>query len=269
MRLQRKSPQRCLLPSLPAPEMSLLVLRLGAPLMSWSGYRHQLNMGSASPSEALPRKSAIAGLLGAALGQQDTGYGCARELRRLGDMFRLHVRVDSRNPTAEDFQVVGPLPILETPFAERWLRIGTASTARFPSKRAGGNFPTAVSRKDFLSHSEFIVAIEGLPTFIDGWFHAIRKPQFMPYLGRKSCAPTFPFLFGTSHLTSTELFTQLPVVIRHPERRGGSVSFGGYEVTGNYDVHAVTDHAAGYTPPSVFSRECQLAWVKENLDVTP
>lgn len=240
--------------------MTLLVLRLAAPLQSWSGYRHAVNMKFVSPTEALPRKSGVAGLIGAALGPRDVGFGSARDLAAVEERHTLHVRVDVRNASTEDFQVLGPLPTMAHNTAERSHRLSTASTEQLPSSRAAGNFPTTVTRRDFLPHSEFIAAVETDRATAEAWLEALRNPVFMPYLGRRSCAPTFPFILGTYDGSASELFERLPWADRHG--RGGALA--GYEVQGSYDLHHAIEHAAPYTPPSM-PRGGQLAWAKENL----
>ncbi len=244
--------------------MTLLVLRLAAPLQSWSGYRHQLNIQSSVPTEAIPRKSAVSGVIGAALGPDDNGFGSARDLAALGDRYSLSVRVEARNPPTEDFQVLGPLSPEDTDVAERIGRIGSASTARFPSKRGGGNFPTTVSRKDYLSHSEFIAALDTDDATARAWLSALRAPVFMTYLGRKSCAPTFPFVLGVTDASRAEIFAELPHVRRHNERTT-SAQLTGYDITGGYGVHHANAHPAPYTPQNVEQRREQLLWVREHF----
>lgn len=240
--------------------MTVLVLRLAGPLQSWSGYRHAVNMKFVSPTEAVPRKSAVDGLLGAALGPRDHGFGSARDLAAIGGRYSLHVRVDVRNAPTEDFQLLGPLPPGAHAVAERSHRLASASTEQFPPSRATGNFPTTVSRRDFLPHSEFIAAVETDDATAAVWLEALRNPVFMPYLGRKSCAPTFPFILGIHEGTPADLFAHLPWVDRHDTR----APLAGYEVVGGYDQHRAFEHASPYSPPSL-TRTGQLAWAKENL----
>lgn len=244
--------------------MTALVIRLAAPLMSWSGYRHQLNMGSLSPTAALPRKSGINGLIGAALGPRDAGFGSARNLDDVGKRYELHVRVDRRNPGTEDFQVISALPEAAAHNAERAHRIATATTKAFPTKRAGGNFPTAVARREFLSHAEFITVLETDAATANAWHEALRAPAFMPYFGRRSCAPTFPFVLGVSANEAAEVFATLPYVTDDP-RQGRPMVLTGYTVVGDYDFHKATPHPGpGYCPP-VAARKEQLQWIREAM----
>lgn len=248
--------------------MSIVVLRLASPLQSWSGYRLAMNMDSVAPTEAVPRKSAVNGLIGAALG--------SRDLDAIGREYELHVRVERTNPVAEDFQVISPLPGYVSPssrgratqLAERHEKLASATaTTKFPASRNGGNFPTGVSKKDYLSHSEFIVGLDtrGDVARAGRWVTALREPVFMPYLGRKSCPPSFPYVLGVWEGTASDLWTELPHV-RSSQRRpdeGGFTTLRSYLVQGDYDVHA--DSPSEVVVPVVERRAAQLAWVKESL----
>lgn len=222
-----------------------------------------VSMNSVAPTEHVPRKSAINGLVGAALGPVEQGFGSARDLTGIGSRYDLHVRVESRNPTTEDFQVIGPLPERAAALAERSHRLGTATTKALPSKRGGGNFPTTVARRDFLSYFEFLVVLETDADTASSWVRALRNPVFMPYLGRRSCAPSFPFLLGIHAGSSADLFGSLPWVDKYGE---GSerASLVAYEVSGDYDLHRAVEHPIAYTPP-IQTRPGQLAWAKEHL----
>lgn len=245
--------------------MSQIVLRLAGSLQSWAGYRHQVNMTSSVPTAAMPRKSGVSGLLGAALGPQDNGFGSARDLHDLAERFSMHVRIETRNPVAEDFQVLGPLGPQQARRADVMGRLGTASTKEFRNeRRSDGNFATTVSRRDFLSHSEFLVALEGPDDHLDAWWQALRRPVFMPYLGRRSCAPSFPFTLGIHRGPLEELFGSLPHVSRLRSRHDVLPALAGFTVTGGYDLHHENPHSRPYHPPSG-SRSEQLIWVKENL----
>lgn len=244
--------------------MSTIVLRLSAPLQSWSGYRHQLNMSFSVPTATIPRKSAVSGLIGAALGRVDRGFGSASNLLEIGNRFEMSVRVETLNPPVADFQVLSPVPSLHHPVAERAEKIGSATTKAFPTKRGGGNFPTTVSVKDYLPHSEFIAAlhIESDAT-ISAWTQALVEPVFMTYLGRKSCSPTFPFFLGIFDGTPNELFSAIPSVSRGRDRTQESFVLQSYEVSGDYDGHAQslpTTHRVRAT-----SRQDQLEWCTHNL----
>lgn len=244
--------------------MTTVVLRLAGPLQSWSGYRLALNKDSVSPTEALPRKSAVNGLIGAALG--------TRDLEAIGTRYGLHVRVEKTNPATEDYQTLGPLPGFvpravrgrATDFADRSERLATAGRVKeVKSKRDGGNVVkgsyTSISRKDYLAHSEFMVALETRDDeTARRWLAALREPVFMPYLGRKSCPPSFPFILGLWRGDVAHLWRSLPHV-------GDAIGvLRAYLVAGDYDAHSPSDPSI-IEAPVVTDRADQLAWAKEHL----
>jgi CRISPR system Cascade subunit CasD len=233
--------------------MSSLILRLAAPLQSWGGYRLGLNKDSVAPTASLPRKSAISGLIGAATG--------SRDLRGIADSYELYVRVDKSGSLAEDYQVVSPLPAgAPTHHAERWLHLETAGRMKkMPKSRTDGTFETAISRKDYLAHAEFMIAVDSIHA--DEWASAFAAPKFMTFLGRMSCPPSFPFVLGVWDGGPADGLSSIPTINRataDPESvLGLSV------VRGSYETHDV--EAFSVRVPTVATRRQQLEWVKENL----
>lgn len=253
--------------------MSALLLRLAAPLQSWSGYRLQPNSDASTPTGQLPRKSAINGLIGAAIG--------SRALDEIGEQYGLCIRVERTNARTEDYQVLGSLPTRATELAIRHSRLAVASPREQADGniriRSGGNFPTTVTRKDYLSHSEFMVALEtedaGLAV---AWAAAFRTPKFMTYLGRKSCAPSFPFVLGEWKGSVADLWSVLPHVDRDAERKlalsarhkdvaeFADAPLRTYRIDGDYDSHVISGPEVQRVPV-VATRRDQLLWAKENL----
>lgn len=237
--------------------MGSLVLRLAGPVQSWAGYRLLAN-NHLTPTAPVPRKSAVAGLVGACIG--------SRDLDALATVFDLHVRVDRANPMATDFQVVGPLPVAAKPRADRAekLRQVTAS-ASVPGARNGGNFPTGTALRGFLPHCEFVVTITTDDDRTRQWLAAFRKPRFMPYLGRMANPPAYPFVLGASSLDPTTLLSELPRVgLSHIDGdREQLAPVRLYEVLGDYHSH---QHIPlGHLTPPVATREGQLTWVSQHM----
>lgn len=244
--------------------MSALVLRLAGPLQSWGGYRHGVNKEATIPSAAMPRKSGISGLIGAAVG--------SRDLASVGQRFRLHARLDATNPVAEDLQTIGPLPGYRNPAevgnatrtADRSVLVASAGAKRqIERKRDGGNVVkgsyTAISRKSYLAHSEFLVAIE--TDHAPEWLAALRDPTFMTYLGRKSCAPSFPFILGVWDGDVTDLFDRAPCAVTGYNPVSGLRS---YAIEGDYDTH-VEIPAQRLHRPDATNREDYLSWAATHL----
>lgn len=135
--------------------MSVLALVLAGPLQSW---------GSAArfarrTTEAAPTKSGVLGLLAAALGRpRDAGLGDLAALR-------FGVRVDQRGVRMRDFQTA---------------HHQVTNTAK------------PVSDRFYLADAVFVAAVEGDDALITELHQAVQQPEFLPYLGRRSCPPSRP-----------------------------------------------------------------------------
>lgn len=230
-----------------------LVLRLGGPVQTWAGYRLIANKNPV-PTAPLPRKSAVAGLVGAAIG--------SRDLADLTGAFTLHVRVDHATAPTVDIQTLNPLPHTVRPHVDRAEALRTLGKGPRLNheRRGGGNFPTVLMNRTLLPYSEFIVALTTDDDTAEQWHHAFRAPVFMPYLGRKANAPTFPFLLGHTTLSPADLLTSLPRLALPPQDAPARA----YRVDGDYHNHdAAPLHLP--TPPDTATRKDQLAWCSTQL----
>lgn len=245
--------------------MTAVAVRVAGPLQSWGGYRLQVNKEAVVPTAAMPRKSGINGLIGAAIG--------SRDLDEIGSRYDLLVRIDATNPVVEDYQTLNALPGFRTAkergrateLVDRAERIRTAGDRKqIEAKRDGGNVVsgsyTSISRKDYLPHSEFILALDTSPDTAKEWMAALRAPRFMTCLGRKSCPPTFPFLLGIWTGDATDLVATLP----HHDGYGHDHALRVHRVTGDYDHHETTSVAQ--VRPAAGTREEQLAWCIRHLN---
>ena len=139
--------------------MSVLLLQLAGPLQSW---------GSSSrfarrTTEPAPTKSGVIGLLAAALGRDRTA-----DLSDLSAL-RFGVRVDQRGTQVRDFQTAHHIDTDEA-------------------------FP--VSERFYLADAVFVAAVEGPHDQLSALEQALRRPTFLPYLGRRSCPPSRPLDLG-------------------------------------------------------------------------
>lgn len=75
-----------------------------------------------------------------------------------------------------------------------------------------GSAPTLVSTRDYLIGAEFLVAISGPEEHVERLAESTRNPVFMPYLGRKSCSPEFPYFLGVREGTPEAVLSALPTV---------------------------------------------------------
>lgn len=143
--------------------MSTLLLRLAGPLQAWgtsSRYAYRF-------TDRAPSKSAIIGLLAAALGR--------RRSEPIEDLLglRFGIRVDQPGSVVRDFQ-----------------------TARALDE----SYALPLSYRYYLGDAVFVAAVEGEDALIDGLHNAIHRPAFPLYLGRRSCPPAAPLVMGVRAL---------------------------------------------------------------------
>jgi len=140
--------------------MTVLLLRLSAPMQSW-GVQSRFSIRDTGRE---PSKSGVVGLLCAALGRP--------RAERVDDLaaLRMGVRVDQEGSIAYDYQ-----------------------TAMDVFKAGGGTKPTETSRRYYLADARFLVGLEGDKLDLLTRLHdALRDPQWLLYLGRKAFVPGEP-----------------------------------------------------------------------------
>lgn len=234
--------------------MSTLVLRLAAPVQSWGGYRRNV---AHVATHSVPTRSGMAGLLGACLGQAD--------YRSLLPKFSLRVRVDRTNPVMRDLQVaVGPTTHRELEAADRAVKFASTSGWGKAAWPKGGIIDSSAGgglyQRHFLPHAEFMCELIGADSDVRDWLQAVRRPVFMPYLGRQSNAPTWPFLLGI-HDDQNDLFDDLPRVATGVEGQLRRIPV--HDVDGDYLQHTTTITWA--TPPVVPTRKELMTWASNHL----
>lgn len=137
-----------------------LPLALQGPMMAFGIGTHERE----KPTSTTPTKSAVLGLVAAALGRTFTDP--QDDLHAL----MLHVRVDDPGQVQSDFQIVRQ------------------------ALRADGSvnpFLTPV-RREYLYGAAFLVLLEGPAYILGSVGEALLNPAFPPYLGRRSCPPARP-----------------------------------------------------------------------------
>ncbi|ASR35274.1 type I-E CRISPR-associated protein Cas5/CasD [Prauserella marina] len=153
--------------------MTVLLLRLAAPLQSWgTGSRF-----SRRNTDRVPSKSGIIGLLAAAEGRRRTES--IADLRQL----RLGVRIEQAGQIERDFQTAQSVDRSES---------------------------MPLSYRFYLADAVFLVAIEGEPELLDGLNESLRRPAFPLFLGRRSCPPTGPLVLAIREGTIAEVFRNEP-----------------------------------------------------------
>lgn len=226
-----------------------LVLRLAGPAQSWAGYRASFTK---TVSEPIPTKSGIAGLIGACTGHKN--------YRDLLNQFDLHIRVDSVNPPAMDLQVSSP-PTEGTKEFEsmgRTISLHSGKPSTPPSSFTGGTLATSLAYRGLIPYSEFVAFVT--TAHAHEWLPAFHRPTYMPFLGRMSHPPTYPFVLGRTPLRPDSISEQLPTM-------GDTTPLPVYHVTDSYqDAGATARQLTSWvTPPPARNRAEQLLWAKENL----
>jgi CRISPR system Cascade subunit CasD len=153
--------------------MSTLALRLAGPLQSWGVAGRFAWRTTASA----PTKSAVVGLLAAALGWERD-----HDLSSLAAL-RFGVRADQPGVRVRDFQ-----------------------TAHHSD--TGASMP--LSQRFYLADAVFLAAVDGEEELIDELHAAVRKPHFLPYLGRRSCPPSQPVDIGVRAMELEDVLRQEP-----------------------------------------------------------
>lgn len=158
-----------------------IVFRLYGPLAAWG----DIAVGEQRPSTPHPSKSAVLGLIAAALGLRrdddqahdalNNGYGFAVRVDVAGIPLRDYHTAQVPKSTAR----LHHLQTRRDELADRHNRATVLSTRDY---RADGCYTPC------LHHRESVTA----PT-PEAIAEALKRPGFTPYLGRRSCPPALPF----------------------------------------------------------------------------
>lgn len=148
-----------------------LILKLEGVLQAWGGHTFE----DVRPSELIPTRSGLCGLLAACCGIQRTQRN---ELQALAESILLSVRMDTRPLKMIDYHTV------------KNARDGYSGLK---------SHDTIQSWREYLQDAKFTVAITNTThasISLDQLKQAIQKPIYTPYLGRRSCSITQPLYFA-------------------------------------------------------------------------
>lgn len=151
----------------------VLVLRLVAPLQSWS----ERSIGKdVRDTSAYPTKSGVIGLLGCAMG---IPRGDER-LHEMSKSLRMAVRADNPGVIDEDYQTV------------RAKELYTADGGKRKPMEDG--YATIIVRRMYLQDAGFTVFLFGDNDLLQCIASALQCPKWAMYLGRKAYVPSLPIL---------------------------------------------------------------------------
>lgn len=154
-----------------------LLIRLYGPLASWG----DIAVGEVRHSTVHPSRSALLGLLGAALGvERDDEAG----QQRLSAGYRFGIKLLAVGLPLRDYHTVGVgIPPRKVRFLSRRQEL------------AADRVDTILSTREYRCDSLALVAIEATaaaPYDLVQLAQALRRPRFHLYLGRKSCPLAIP-----------------------------------------------------------------------------
>ena len=155
--------------------MSVLLLRFAGPLQSWGDDSRYMTRNT----RTAPTKSAVLGLLAAALGRR-RGADIS-DLRGL----RFGVRIDQPGQIVIDYHIVSGAS--RAPLEPALQRLPTADGKLLSIPKS-----TKETRRYYLSDAVFVAALEGDDALIADLEAALRRPRYPLYLGRRSCPPSRP-----------------------------------------------------------------------------
>lgn len=165
-------------------ETNYLVFHLYAPLASWG----DVAVGETRPSRTHPGRSALLGLLGAALGlrrEQET------ELAGLAAGYRFAVGVPYSGQLLRDYHTIQiPRRVAMKHYTARTRREEVQALKADMKGNA-----TLLSAREYRCDARYHVVVETTqqaPYSLETLAEALRRPRFTLYLGRKSCPPALP-----------------------------------------------------------------------------
>lgn len=158
-----------------------LVFRLYGPMAAWG----DVAVGEERPTALHPTKSAILGLLGAALGIKRSDTAANQQLH---ESLGMACRVDQSGVLLRDYHTV------QMPTHDK--------KARYTTRKDELSAPhhllnTLLSYREYRMGMECLIAVwckmpESSPFPLEALHLALLEPQYVLYLGRKACPPALP-----------------------------------------------------------------------------
>mgnify|MGYP006270687675 CR=1 FL=1 len=162
--------------------MSTLAFYIDAPLQAWglsSKFQHR-------ETNAFPTKSAVVGLIAAAMGIDKHGPDEAERLRPLAKLSSTIVKLPKRGTPVtrlSDFHTVGGGFDKSASLPEK---------LSIPRKASGAPFGTVITHRSYLNDAAFAVLLEGEIEFLKKVQDALENPVWGVWFGRKACLPASP-----------------------------------------------------------------------------
>ncbi|TBW06409.1 type I-E CRISPR-associated protein Cas5/CasD [Azotobacter chroococcum subsp. isscasi] len=188
-----------------------LLLRLYGPLASWG----EIAVGESRHSAVQPSRSALLGLLAAALGIERSDDAAQQALTQ---GYRFGIKLECPGMPLRDYHTVqSGVPARKTHFRSRRQELSADKVG------------TLLSTREYRCDSLALVAVEALPEApysLEQLAEALQRPHFPLYLGRKSCPLALPLApRRASAATLREVLDETPqgsllaLLERQPEQR--------------------------------------------------
>ncbi|MBL8507279.1 MAG: type I-E CRISPR-associated protein Cas5/CasD [Chitinimonas sp.] len=162
-------------------ERPYLVFRLYGPMAGWG----DIAVGEVRPTNDHPSRSALLGLVAAALGvaREEDDYH-----RRLAGSYHLAIAMQQRGQPLADYHTVQRPP--------QRAKVEYTSRRDELTRLDKDELATTVSHRDYCVDTcvtaVIWAAVEDTPVTLEAMAQALRQPHFTLYLGRKSCPLALP-----------------------------------------------------------------------------
>lgn len=161
--------------------MPALAFYIDAPLQSWGAsskfqYRE---------SNAFPTKSALVGIIAAAMGIDKNSEHEEAELKPLINLIATVVKIQKTGrPVTRitDFHTVGG----------GYDKKSSLEKMHIPPKASGAAFGTVITKRSYLNDAAFIAILEGEQSLLENVQSALFDPTWGVWFGRKTCLPASP-----------------------------------------------------------------------------
>lgn len=161
--------------------MPTLAIHLDAPMQSWgTSSRFQYR-----ETDAFPGKSAIIGLIAAAMGIDKHDAGEASRIAELAALRLTVLRIPKPHSVNRltDFHTIGGGYDKKGPLYEK---------SSIPKKASGAPFGTVITRRSYLTGAAFAALLDGDAALLESIRAALLDPVWGVWFGRKSCIPASP-----------------------------------------------------------------------------
>ena len=160
-----------------------LVFRLYGPMVSWG----DVAVGTYRPTFDHPSKSAVMGLLAAAIGiRRDEDI----KLRTLAESYNFAVRVDASGTMLRDYHTS------QVPSSGSGRNKKYFATRKDELAASQKDMKTILSTRDYYCDAVYNVCLWGksdeVPHSLENLAQKLKEPEFVLYLGRKSCPLALP-----------------------------------------------------------------------------